>query len=858
MSNYCLVKIRNHTQDPNISKISPPFRRIPIRRGVRVFHKRSTATSISCLYSIKVLLGFLVVQKSLSMNQELHHPTPRLPEGWKQFQADNIDITTTADIHPTGRHSRSPSALSNHSYSTPVIRPSQIQNNTNNAQDLSVDFINESIDQFGMSPSQFASEHSPPSHFQQPSSIDEFDNPGLFHNNTESRKSDSNSSYFHSRATRTAPMSTSTATAAQSSANHASPDPSNSNNSTSIDDFYLTSTDPSNNSPSFINSTAFASSTSPPLLQDTLSPFAPYLNSFDAQQAQQQNTLSAQPFETIESNTLGLHWRHHRSRSDQSDLSSNASPFIGSVHSEQGSPYISAQDPSFEDELREAILGLDMGAQYDVPTQYQNNTGLFDTSTLELDQQGFPIDAQLYDRQQDYYTPQQPRDNTSRPPSSSSYHQPAYNSSIFQSTQPNSIQTSIPPSFQSPPLPSATSIPEIEVTIAPPTPRTQAFHEYFPQPYNPSQRPGSSSNSPSLPPSYIYSELPALSLPSSGRRRAVSESGPRPPMPPPANGLVRRVSSGSHPYLAPDGSGSTSGRSTPARGHRKSWSHGGAGVMHNMTHRDVLDLIKPEGPREAKNPKKFVCDYPGCGQRFTRNSNKTYYLCCGGVDFRTHMLTHKNERPHVCPRCQKDFTRQHDWKRHMELHDPSKKFKCAGTLADGRSWGCNKEFARKDALSRHFKSQQVRSSLIWLLTFRDDSVLRRFFVKDGLWRICTKHKALLWEHSAETHQRGCTKNSILVLRESEIFLGWWRLYLFRWILIFGFLRKSGRFTCDLLISSGVPGIEQDLGVGRIGELGAWEILYVELWSLLIYRLSKNECRCSLKHLPLTRLWSNLH
>lgn len=71
------------------------------------------------------------------------------------------------------------------------------------------------------------------------------------------------------------------------------------------------------------------------------------------------------------------------------------------------------------------------------------------------------------------------------------------------------------------------------------------------------------------------------------------------------------------------------------------------------------------------------------------------------------MLTHKNERPHVCPHCQKDFTRQHDWKRHMELHDPSKKFKCAGTLSDGTPWGCNKEFARKDALSRHFKSQQV-------------------------------------------------------------------------------------------------------------------------------------------------------
>lgn len=93
------------------------------------------------------------------------------------------------------------------------------------------------------------------------------------------------------------------------------------------------------------------------------------------------------------------------------------------------------------------------------------------------------------------------------------------------------------------------------------------------------------------------------------------------------------------------------------------------------------------------------------------------------------MLTHKNERPHVCPHCRKDFTRQHDWKRHMELHDPSKKFKCAGFLASGRSWGCNKEFARKDALSRHFKSQQVlplpSSSIVTVLTFVGSSMYRR-------------------------------------------------------------------------------------------------------------------------------------
>src|SRR5271169_6072944 len=114
------------------------------------------------------------------------------------------------------------------------------------------------------------------------------------------------------------------------------------------------------------------------------------------------------------------------------------------------------------------------------------------------------------------------------------------------------------------------------------------------------------------------------------------------------------------------------------------------------------------------------------------------------------MLTHKNERPHVCPHCQKDFTRQHDWKRHMELHDPSKKFKCAGHLVDGRPWGCNKEFARKDALSRHFKSQQVtahppHSFNVPLLTLgRDDNALMKFFVRDEHWRIYMNNKEFKW------------------------------------------------------------------------------------------------------------------
>ena len=70
------------------------------------------------------------------MDDQLHHPEPRLPQGWKQYHADNIDVTTISDAPTntaTGRHSRSPSVLSNNeAYSMnnnhTVIQPSQIEN----------------------------------------------------------------------------------------------------------------------------------------------------------------------------------------------------------------------------------------------------------------------------------------------------------------------------------------------------------------------------------------------------------------------------------------------------------------------------------------------------------------------------------------------------------------------------------------------------------------------------------------------------------------------------------------------------------------------------------------------------------
>jgi uncharacterized Zn-finger protein len=85
-----------------------------------------------------------------------------------------------------------------------------------------------------------------------------------------------------------------------------------------------------------------------------------------------------------------------------------------------------------------------------------------------------------------------------------------------------------------------------------------------------------------------------------------------------------------------------------------------------------------------------------CPKKFTRAYN-----------LRSHLRTHKDERPFVCTVCGKAFARQHDRKRHEGLHSGEKKFVCRGVLQSTptQSWGCGRRFARVDALGRHFRSE---------------------------------------------------------------------------------------------------------------------------------------------------------
>ena len=103
--------------------------------------------------------------------------------------------------------------------------------------------------------------------------------------------------------------------------------------------------------------------------------------------------------------------------------------------------------------------------------------------------------------------------------------------------------------------------------------------------------------------------------------------------------------------------------------------------------RSSLPMVcKTQTKRRTKHPKQgnaYPCQQ--CNKVFTRPYN-----------LKSHQRTHTRERPYVCKEiyCPWKFARPHDLKRHELLHSGVKPHGCPH---------CDKRFARRDALRRHWK-----------------------------------------------------------------------------------------------------------------------------------------------------------
>ncbi|KAF8980860.1 hypothetical protein BGZ46_003606 [Entomortierella lignicola] len=135
----------------------------------------------------------------------------------------------------------------------------------------------------------------------------------------------------------------------------------------------------------------------------------------------------------------------------------------------------------------------------------------------------------------------------------------------------------------------------------------------------------------------------------------------------------RSMTISNSPYSSPYSKGSTSSPSTPVRQDRRRSSSG----SYSSGHSHSQQLLEPDMVPEIKDI--HVC--PVCQRRFTRPFN-----------LRSHLMTHTTARPFPCDECHWKFTRQHDLLRHKRAKHPN-------SVSNNTSAGQKKDNAKSQSIA---------------------------------------------------------------------------------------------------------------------------------------------------------------
>ncbi|KAL9111363.1 MAG: hypothetical protein Q9227_004240 [Pyrenula ochraceoflavens] len=128
---------------------------------------------------------------------------------------------------------------------------------------------------------------------------------------------------------------------------------------------------------------------------------------------------------------------------------------------------------------------------------------------------------------------------------------------------------------------------------------------------------------------------------------------------------------------------------------------------HNERYHADASVLKWEFP-EWKDPKQLERNRAGQGSLACPKCQKCFTRA---HNLRVHMRIHQGDKPFSCAECGKAFARDPDRRRHESSHNSNQNIICGGDLVIGQSWGCGKSFARLDALSKHFRSETGQKCL---------------------------------------------------------------------------------------------------------------------------------------------------